>query len=464
MRTFETYLVVGCVVAILWPALFGIRSRRGIFAAGLVLLVILQWQVEGYRWQLLPLYLVALGLAVGDVITIERDLPWFRRFGRGIFGLVGLGLVVAPAIILPVPELPTPSGPLAIGTTTFEIAHSERQEVYGPSPGGRRRFVVQFWYPAEPEEGAEPVPWEPDVDVVAPALAGRVGLPGFFFSQARYTMSHAYPDAPVHDGAFPLVIYSHALAGFRTIALPQVEALVSQGYVVAAIDHPYGAVATVVDGEVAEFDASAVENPEATPEQAREALALLVDTFASDIVTLLDRLEEGTAGPLGDLASAIDANVIGLWGHGAGGGAALQVCLTDDRCNAVAGFDPLVAPLPNPVLATTATEPMLWMRSDQARSTENDAVLRGIVERSETITYWVDLLGAETWDFVATPLVSPIADRLGLKGPIDGRRVMMINQRYLSGFFDRFLLGTGSAALDTADFPEVDVELVDRRP
>jgi hypothetical protein len=123
-----------------------------------------------------------------------------------------------------------------------------------------------------------------------------------------------------------------------------------------------------------------------------------------------------------------------------------------------------VTPLPNPVLATTSRKPMLLMRSDPQRGTENDAVLRGIVERSQTLTYWVDVLGAESSDFVATPLVSPIADRLGLKGPIDGRRVMMINRRYLTGFFDRFLHGTGSAALDTADFAEVDVEIVDRRP
>lgn len=464
MRSFETYLVIGCLVAVLWPALFGIRSRRGIVAGGLLLLVILQWQIEGYRWQLLPLYLVALGLAVGDVVMIERDLPWFRRIGRGIFGPVGLGLIIAPALILPVPELPAPPGPLAIGTTTFQLVHADRLETYGPDPGVPRRFVAQVWYPAEPAEDARPTPWEPEIDVVARALADRVGVPGFFFSQARYTMSHAFADAPVADGVFPLVIYSHELAGFKTIALAQVEALVSQGFVVAAIDHTYGAVATVIDGEVADFDSAAFENPEATPVQQVEALTLLIDTFAADITTLLDELDEGAAGVLGELAASIDGETVGLWGHGAGGGAVLQVCLTDDRCDAMAGFDPLVTPLPNAVLATTSARPMLLMRSDPQRGTENDAVLRGIVERSQTLTYWVDVLGAESSDFTAAPLVSPIADRLGLKGPIDGRRVTMINRRYLTGFFDRFLHGTGSAALDTADFAEVDVEIVDRLP
>ncbi|MGH8911748.1 MAG: hypothetical protein ACRDVD_04485, partial [Acidimicrobiia bacterium] len=208
MRSLETYLTIGCAIAILWPALFGIRSRRGIVAAAMLALVALQWQVEGYRWQLLPLYLVAVGLAVGDLITVERDLPWFRRIGRGIFGLIGLGLIVAPALILPVPRLPVPSGSLAIGTTAIEFVHPERIETYGPSPGGRRRFVAQVWYPAVPAEDARPEPWEPNIDVIAPALSARVGVPGFFFSQARYTLSHSYRGAPVAEGAFPLVIYS----------------------------------------------------------------------------------------------------------------------------------------------------------------------------------------------------------------------------------------------------------------
>src|SRR5690606_9915191 len=117
--------------------------------------------------------------------------------------------------------------------------------------------------------------------------------------------------------------------------------------------------------------------------------------------------------------TAIDFDTVGLWGHGHGGGAVLQVCLTDERCDAVAAQDPRVETLPDRVLANTAVRPMLLMRSDEQRGTENDAVLRGIVARSETLTYWVDVFGAQTNDFLAAPIVSPIASSIGLRGPID---------------------------------------------
>jgi dienelactone hydrolase len=463
LRPFETYLAIGCVAAILWPALFGVRPRRGIVAVTLVVLLVVQLQTEGYRWPLLPLYLVAIGLAVGDFVTLERGLPWARRAGRALFGPLGLAAALAPALLFPVPRLPVPSGPLAIGTQTVELAHAELREQYGPSPGVRRSIKTQVWYPAHPAEGSRPIPWHPDVEVVGSALAGRLGLPGFFFNSARHTVSHAHADAPVDEGGFPLVVFSHGWEGFRTIALGQIENLVSQGYVVIAIDHPYGAVATVIGGEPVYLDDEALGEPDADDIARREAEAALIDTFAADIGLVLDEVDKGEEGMFGDLAAAIDEEAVGIWGQGVGGGAALQVCLTDERCDAVVGQDPRVEWLPDPVLANTAVRPMLLMRSDPWRDTPNDAVLRGIVARSGTITYWVGVLGADSSDFGVAPLVSPIASELGLRGPIDGSRVMIINRRFLTGFFDRFLLGTGTAALDTVDFPEVDVELVDRR-
>jgi hypothetical protein len=56
--------------------------------------------------------------------------------------------------------------------------------------------------------------------------------------------------------------------------------------------------------------------------------------------------------------------------------------------------------------------------------------------------------------------LSPVAQQLGLTGPIPAGRVIPIVDRYLLGFFDVYLLETGSAALDTASFDEVTVEVI----
>lgn len=462
MRQFELILIVASLFAVVWPAVFGIRPRRGIAAVVLVGAVVAQLQLEGFRWQVFPMYLVALGLAVGDVVFIDRTLKWTNRLARGVFGVAGMVLAASLTVILPVPELPVPSGPETIGTITVSLVDRDREEEYGERPGGSRRFVAQVWYPATPSEDAEPVLWSEDWDVVTAGLAQRMRVPSWFFNHTRYTISHAFPALPVAEGSFPVVIYSHGWTGFRTVAVNQVENLVSNGYIVIAPDHTYGAVATRLgDDRVIQYD------PEALPEEEEvgrdaymSAAATLISTFAEDIITILDALEEGPDGPLGAVSASADIDRVGVYGHSAGGGAAIMVCLVDERCNAVLALDPWVEPLPDQVIKISATRPALYMRSDGWRGTENDALLRGIAGRSEEVTYWLGVEGAEHTDFVATPLLSPVAAQIGLRGSISAGRIIPIIDNYLVGFFDVFLVGTGTAALDAVTFAEVSVEVI----
>lgn len=464
MRTFELALLFVAVFAIAWPAVFGVRPRRGVAAVLLIAAMVVQIQVEGYRWQLIPLYLVAVGLAVGDILFLDRTVQWSRRVARGLFGLAGIALVAVLPVLLPVPELPLPSGPESIGTLSVELVDNSREEVYGESPDGPRRLVAQVWYPSSPSEGIEPTVWSEDWDVVAPAMATRLGFPSWLLNHTRYTQSHAQPSVPVAEGTFPVVIYSHGWTGFRTIGVNQIETLVSNGYLVIAVDHTYGAVATRFDdGAIIEYDPDALPNEEEVGEDAYDAAAeQLVEVYAGDLIAVLDALEEGQEGPFGAVADNVDLTRIGMFGHSAGGGAAVRVCLLDERCDAVLGFDAWVEPLPDSVIKNTATRPGLFMRSDGWRGTFNDSRLRGIAERSEAPTYWLGVEGANHNDFVATPLLSPWAANLGLKGPIPAGRIIPIIDNYLLGFFDVFLLGTGSAALDSVTYEEVTVEVINR--
>jgi len=464
LRRFESFLLFAEVVAVAWPALFGVRPRRGIVAGLLAAAVAAQLQLEGARWQMIPLYVTAFGLVVGDVVFIDRRLEWKNRIARSVFGLSGLALAATLPMVLPVPELPVPSGPETIGTMSVELVDAEREEIYGENPGGPRRFVVQVFYPAQAVEGVAAVPWSEDLEVVAPALSELLGFPSWFLNHTRYVETHSYPSLPLAEGTFPVVIYSHGWTGFRTVALNQLETLASNGYIVIAIDHTYGSVATRLGDEVIRWDPAALPEEEEVGEAAYlEAAAALIDVFAEDIVTVLDALDEGGSGPLGALAGSADLTRIGIYGHSAGGGAAITVCLKDERCDAVLGLDPWVEPLPVRVLQISATRPALYMRSDGWRGTENDAILRGIAGRSEAVTYWLGVEGAGHNDFVVTPLFSPLASTLGLKGPIPAGRVIPIIENYLLGFFDVFLLDTGAAALNAVSFQEVSVEVIDPR-
>ena len=101
----------GEVFAVGWPAVFGVRTRRGIVAGLLLVLFIVHWQVEGLRWQMIPLYGAAVGLAIGDIISVERRLDWTSRIARGIFGVAGVTLARDPASrACPCPNCPRPPG------------------------------------------------------------------------------------------------------------------------------------------------------------------------------------------------------------------------------------------------------------------------------------------------------------------------------------------------------------------
>src|SRR5690606_30675461 len=89
---------------------FGVRPRRGVVAGILLVGLFAQFQVEGFRWQMIPLYLTALGLSVGDIIFLERELKWSNRLARGVFGSAGILAATAIPLILPVPLVPSPSG------------------------------------------------------------------------------------------------------------------------------------------------------------------------------------------------------------------------------------------------------------------------------------------------------------------------------------------------------------------
>lgn len=463
MRQFELLLAFAVVFAVAWPVVFGVRPRRGLVAIVLIAALLIQLQFEGYRWQMLPFYLAAFLLAVGDVFFLERKLEWSSRLVRGALGVVGLLFAAALPVLFPVPELPAPSGPEAIGTMTVPLIDRARDELYGERPGGPREFVAQVWYPATFDGGEEPVVWSEDWEVVAPALSQNLGMPSWFLDHTEYTMSNAHPALPIAEGTFPVILFSHGWSGVRTITLNQIEDLVSNGYIVIAPDHAYGAAATVLaEDEVILQDPKALPDPAEVGETAYLTAGTdLVSVFSGDLVTILNELDEGDGGSFAAITDSADLNRIGVYGHSAGGGAAIKTCLEDSRCTAVLGMDPWVEPLTERELRLNMTVPALYMRSDEWVDTPNDSLLRGIAGRGESITYWLGIEGANHNDFTIAPLLSPVGDRFGLTGSIAAGRVIPIVDNYLVGFFDVFLLGTGAAALESVSYPEVSLSIIE---
>lgn len=481
MRLLETIQFGVLVCAIAVPVIFGRRLRRGRMAVALIGTMVAQLVFERYRWQLLPLEIGTLLLAGGDALWEDRRFRGLKRFRRGVLGILGTAAVALLPTVMPVPAIPPPNGPFEVGTVTVVLEDTERTELYGlpePDPeavaddqeesddedqGDPRRLVVQVWYPAVATD-AEPVRWNPDVDVLGPEIAGRLGLPGFALDHTTRVQAHARSDAPPLDGVFPVVLGSHDWAGFRTDSVDHVESLASHGFVVLVPDHTYASLGVRFpdDESIALLDERILPSDEAEtdPEAYLESAETLVEVMADDLILILDRLAAGVEGEFAAIVDHADLEHIGVYGHGTGGGAAARLCLVDDRCDAVLGMDPWVEPIPDRTVAREFQVPSLMLRSDAWRDTPNDRRLRGMAERSPVLSYWIGIDGAGHEDFVMAPLLSPFASQLGWKGPIDADRVMPIVDSYVVAFFERFLLGVGGSVLDQPPPPEVELELI----
>ena len=273
-----------------------------------------------------------------------------------------------------------------------------------------------------------------------------------------------FPEAPVSNAEvqFPLLLLSHGWGGFRAQNTYQVEALASHGYVVAAPDHTYGAVATIFpDGRVA------LNNPAALPagmdlsdQEFLSAVQVLGQQWAGDLTFILDTLASLEADDAaGQLAHRLDFSRIGVLGHSTGGGAAIQFCATDARCKAVLGMDPYMDPVAFAVLEGGLRQPYLAMFSDvwaKDRS-RNNALFDSFAQNSDGDGYRYYIEKTDHYDFTDMPAFSPLAPYLGLKGPLDGEQVLKIINAYTLAFFDRYFKGEDNQLLNqpSEDFPEM---------
>jgi len=319
---------------------------------------------------------------------------------------------------------------------------------------------MQIWYPTEPEIEGWIAPWIENVDVMAPAIADLLGLPVFSLDHLRYVYGYANLNAPLSDDMpqYPILLFSHGWSGFRAQNTFQVEELASHGYIIAAPDHTYGAIASVFpDGEVEYLNPDALPSKGSLPEEKRlDAVQQLGEQWAGDLSFILDSLmDPGTGDSLEMFSNRVNSDKVGAFGHSTGGGAAIQFCWSDPRCKVVLGMDPYMEPVSQEVLEDGLDSPVIGMFSEswgdrqdlfnQLRSNSNGEFIQVMIK--ETAHY----------DFSDLPGLSPLAHAIGLKGKISGDRVVALIKDYTLGFFDEKLSGGENILLQgpSAEYPEV---------
>jgi predicted dienelactone hydrolase len=426
MRTWEWVMCGAWLAAVIFAA---VRKPTGATSVAMRLLPVaaaaVHVLVEGARWQLVPVYLAVM-------LCITRLLRSRVSFSTLALGVPGLAL----GLLFPVPSLPPPPGPYAVGTFSFAATDPARDEAFTPEADGNRRVMVQVWYPADAPPNAPRQPWLPRADVVGPAIAQWVKLPAFMFSHAGLIAGNSVENAPwnTSEQRWPLLIYSHGWGGFRQINATQSEALASRGYVVAAIDHPYGALVAAFDDGTALANRRSLLPKRDTPEFL-PAAQRLEDVYARDITFVLDELTRRNDSDE-RFAGRLDLSRVGFFGHSTGGGAVVIACSRDPRCKALVGQDTWIEPVPDAIVEAGLDRPALYLRSEEWTGDDNDARLGRFFDASSGQRWRASIAGAGHYDFTLIPLFSPLAPYLGLKGPIAADRVMPLIDESMAAFFD----------------------------
>jgi hypothetical protein len=465
MRPLEILLPLVLAAALLWPLIARPSRLSLILPAAALVVIVLHAALEGARWQMIPLYALAVILCLTRLPPAGKGAGAFAaprgwRLAGLSLTLILLAVSTALPVLLPVPTLPKATGPYPIGTRTSVLTDPSRQEIYS-GKAEPRKFMYEIWYPGlPPAPGAQPAPWMPEAALVAPAIADYIHLPHFFLDHLPLAKSAAYEHLPPNrvDGPYPVLIFAHGWNGFRQQSTFLMQELASHGYIVVALEFPYGARLTVFpDGTQAPNNPLAL--PKGKPDAEYEAAArVLVAQWSQDIGYTLDRLAQiNQNDPDGQLTGLLDLEKVGVFGHSTGGGAAIQFCGTDARCKVGLTLDAFTRPIGLDVLDRGTQQPFFYMFSELWPFARNTELFNRYLSHVAPSNHVVTILGADHYDFSDLPALSPLAPQLGLKGPINGARVQQIINTYVLAFFDQQFKGKPSALFDgpQAAYPEV---------
>lgn len=470
MRPLEWLLVGGDGVLLLTLVAGLARPRLVFLAAALAAIAGLQLGLEGFRWQLTPACLVAALL-----ILLAAIRPPHRGPTRLALAAAGLPLLIGAAALpalIPVFAFPPPTGPYGIGTLTYHWIDAGRPEAFTTDPDDHRELMVQLFYPAAPGAGAPGARYAEGTDFSG--ITGLVHLPAWFFDHLAYVRTHAQPAAPMTDASarFPVLLFSTGRGGYRDSSNYQIEELVSHGYVIAAIDHPYTSSGIIFpDGRVIKLDPR-VASSSLDESVGEDSFMLSVfDTLGADAAFVLSQLAVLDASDQnGILTGRLDLARVGIFGTSLGGITTAEACRLDPRFRACLILD---VAMPPDVVAAGLTQPTMWisrnaeiMRQEGWTASaihEHQTTMRAVFGELRNDGYLVLLPGMYHVDMTDFPYIlpPPLGGLAGALGPGDWHRTHRAINAFSLAFFDRYLKATPASTLTAvaSSFPGVDVQI-----
>jgi predicted dienelactone hydrolase len=393
---------------------------------------LLHISLEGWRIQMLPLYLLA---ALFSLALLRGRGRSGRKPSLLVTGGVALLYITGgllSAWVLPIVTLPAPTGPYLVGVVDRELIDNGRE----------RRLMVSVWYPTL--QSGTGAPLIPEAHLVGQGLAAAFGVPMVapLFQHFQYFKSVASKDVVVadKDAPFSVLVFSHGLVGIRQQNSSLFQELASWGYVVVSLDHTDAAAVTVFpDGEVRLFN---LQHFGIEPAQVEQSTERLLPVWVADQRFVYDTLEQWeNHDPL--LSGKLDLDKIASFGHSFGGVTSLEVCRIEPRCHAAINLDGGLSAGGS----KAALRPFMLMSSTESNQFSY-AIERWqkFIKEAKAPAYWLELPGSNHYSFTILPLISPLISPQGF----DIQAGLQTVAKYIRAFFDLYLRGMQTNLLSSS--------------
>jgi hypothetical protein len=404
---------------------------------------------------MVPAYFLWLIAFITALLKPVQKSSIFLRIVKIIGLVVILALSVALPSMFPVFELPQPTGPYQVGTKDI-LLQLDREEVITGDKTDQRTIMIKAWYPSNETDGEEDL----YIDKGGRnGFAQKYGLPPAIFDYLDKIETHVYKDVEMADETFPVLIFSHGYNSKANGYYALLSELVSQGYVVFAINHTYESTGTTfLDGTEVYFDYGYAAQIESGTYQivepvraafknglsfedrhpiVRQALTTyfvkdMVERWALDIEDVINELDEWNAE--GFCKGRLDLSNIGVFGHSRGGGAAGQSLLIDDRIKAGANIDGVQW---GQIVDTIFQKPFLFISADWPPEHE-DLNAHAYVNKSSSYFYEGMIFHSAHSNFMDIPFMIPLK-ALSQAGEIDPYLGIEITGKLLTAFFNKHL-------------------------
>ncbi|MDA3942911.1 MAG: hypothetical protein PF694_05160 [Bacteroidetes bacterium] len=481
MRIFEIILLIISTIFPFYISTKGYQLNKKLPLVIIGGVLILHFIFEGYRWQMIPAYLIVIIL----IWCLYREKPffkgaWIRKTISGIAFVILLLLGWGLPYIFPVFNLPAPTGEYSVGSQYIHLK-TDQDEIITSNAGDKRELMIKIWYPATlNNEKTEAYLNEGD----RVGFAVKYGLPGSTFNYLDKIKTHTYDSPSVAKGKFPVLIFSHGFYSKASGYYALIEEIVSHGYIVLNINHTYESTGSLFpDGEIKLFNSeydrkhnnqmmaemvwNAMQNynKATTPEEQYTAVhdlilnyygAQITERWSKDISMVIDELKKWNSSTF--LTHHLDTTRIGVFGHSQGGAAAAQALLDDNRIKAGINLDGMQW---GGIIDTVMTKPFALISSvwDSSHPNLNTIAYHN---GSYSAFYNAKILNTGHSNFMDIPFMVRLK-LINESGDINPLKANEITTKLVIDFFDKYLMDRPYNLLDLHDkYSELEIELIEK--